>query len=106
LETGRLQVAILDQLAGAQIGPERVLSAARSAATTLPVRWSRSRRLLIACPDSDVHAENDYDEVDGDGQPVVRADMCVEAAWAQMEPVSAGCQCPVREPRIALIIAQ
>jgi len=42
-----------------------------------------ARRLLVAYPDSDVDAEHDDDEIDRDREPVVRPDMCVEAAEAQ-----------------------
>ena len=46
------------------------------------------RRLLVARPDSDVDAEHDDHEIDRDSEPVVRAEMCGNAAGAHVEPFS------------------
>ena len=44
-----------------------------------------ARCLLVADPDRNVDAEHDDDEVDRDREPVVRADMGVEAAGAHVQ---------------------
>ena len=57
----------------------------RSAATTFVVLLlTVARPLLVAHPDSDIHAQHDDEEIDRDREPVVRADMCGETTWAQL----------------------
>jgi hypothetical protein len=46
-----------------------------------------ARCLPAAHADRNVDAEHHNHEVDRDGEPVVRADMCVEAAGAHVQPV-------------------